>query len=148
MPASSHACGHAGMLQAAQKAKPAKDKAAELAESDDDLEALRERFAATALQSSRPWWPQDRSPGDMALEMVLTVESLGCMGTLGDWAMVRRNVVHSFYVFSPSLDLDLVGRTQYTLCDSAASQGGSPGAQSGCHSGSAGAASIPSRGRR
>jgi hypothetical protein len=85
------ACGRAlACTQAGQKAKPGKDKAAELAESDDDLEALRERFAAAAaLQGSRSWWPQDRSPADMALEMALIVESLGCMGTLGDWAMVR-----------------------------------------------------------
>jgi ribosomal protein S12 methylthiotransferase accessory factor YcaO len=115
---------------------------------EDDLEELRERYADADVEANRPWWPQDISAGELALQMAGLAESLGSMGTLGDWAMVRRNVVHSFYVFSPSLDLDLVGRTQYTLCDSAASQGGSPGAQSGCHSGSAGAASIPSRGRR
>lgn len=56
------------------------------------MEELRERYADADVEANRPWWPQDTSAGELALQMAGIAESLGSMGTLGDWAMVRHGV--------------------------------------------------------
>jgi len=59
------------------------------ANDEDDLEAVRARFAAVEIKKSQPWWPQDRSVAELALQMALVVEQLGCSPTIGDWTQVR-----------------------------------------------------------
>jgi hypothetical protein len=55
---------------------------------DEDLDALRSRFSGADMAASQPWWPQDQSVGELALQIALLVESLGTFPTLGDWALV------------------------------------------------------------
>ncbi len=76
-------------VQAARKSRQAVDRMYQEVGDDDDLDALRTRFMGADMSAGQPWWPQDKSPGELAVQIALLVESLGSSPSLGDWALVR-----------------------------------------------------------
>lgn len=76
-------------IQVARKGRQAVDRMYQDLGDDDDLDALRSRFKDADMKANQPWWPQDKSVGELALQIAVLVESLGAAPALGDWALVR-----------------------------------------------------------
>ncbi|CAL8467194.1 g6730 [Coccomyxa elongata] len=76
--------------QVARKGRQAVDRMYQDLGDDDDLDALRSRFKDADMKANQPWWPQDKSVGELALQIAVLVESLGAAPALGDWALVAK----------------------------------------------------------